>query len=521
VLVLLIAAAVAIFAGGSRLSHREEQVRIARDREPLRLFATAMQEELNRLERLYESHLCRIARNTPTDGNIKILMACSWLEGLRQVSVLPTQTNTHAAPLHVTIDPGAGTGVVFPRPAFIGMERAAGPKLPVIVLPDEVRQAEVHDSGWLDQPGGPPVFWYRRSDDLCIVMSVSRERVAECMNGWMRGWVKQRFVPLEAWAGGDRIVGPGNSVLASVGIGTGKTDRLPDFVLPMNPRFASWQLVSWDGWETKQINDVRTVAASAAMALLVGLLGIGIFVQQRRAAKLAEQRVSFINRVSHELRAPLTNILLNVDLAADDLTEEEGESARRLALVQEEGRRLSRLIDNVLTFSRHEQKRLAMHPRPCVPADIIGAVLEQFSAALERRSVRVELAGMIEESCIFDLDAFSQILTNLVSNVEKYAADGCYLGIASKLEGGRLTVTVTDRGAGIPAGEAEKIFRPFYRLHHEVNEGSTGTGLGLSIARELASRMEGVLRLLPSDTGAVFELTIPVASSVEAGENSA
>jgi signal transduction histidine kinase len=346
-------------------------------------------------------------------------------------------------------------------------------------------------------------------------MSVSRERVAECMNGWMRGWVKQHFVPLEARAGGDRIVGPGNSVLTSVGVGTGKTDRLPDFVLPMNPRFASWQLVSWDGWETKQTNDLRTLAGSAALAILVGLLGIGIFVQQRRALKLAEQRVSFINRVSHELRAPLTNILLNVDLAADDLNEQE-ESLRRLALVQEEGHRLSRLIDNVLTFSRHEQKRLTMHPRPCVPADVIGAVLEQFSAALERRSIRVELVGTIAESCVFDPDAFSQILTNLVSNVEKYAADGAYLGIASKLEGGRLTVTVTDRGAGIPAAEAEKVFRPFYRMRHEVSEGATGTGLGLSIARELASRMGGELRLRPSDIGAVFELWIPIVHNSEA-----
>ena len=126
VLALLTAAAVAIFAGGSRLSHREERVRIARDREPLRLFATSMQEDLNRLERLYESHLCRIARNTPTNDNIRILMACSWLEGLRQVSVLPTQTNTHAAPLHVSIDSGVGAGAVLPRPAFIGMERTGG-----------------------------------------------------------------------------------------------------------------------------------------------------------------------------------------------------------------------------------------------------------------------------------------------------------------------------------------------------------------------------------------------------------
>jgi signal transduction histidine kinase len=287
----------------------------------------------------------------------------------------------------------------------------------------------------------------------------------------------------------------------------------------MNTRFGLWQLLSWDGWETHHSYHTPTLAASAALALLVALLGIGIFVQQRLALKRAAQRVSFINRVSHELRAPLTNILLNVDLAADQVDEPTGEIARRLALVQEEGRRLSRLIDNVLTFSRREQGRLQLHPQSCVPSDVIAAVIEQFAAALERRSIHVELEGGVAEACVFDPDAFAQILTNLVSNVEKYAAEGGFLGIRSRLDGNRLIVAVSDHGSGIPARDAEKIFRPFHRLHNEVNEGVSGTGLGLSIARELASRMGGTLQLLPSDTGAVFELTIPVESNAKATDN--
>jgi signal transduction histidine kinase len=79
-----------------------------------------------------------------------------------------------------------------------------------------------------------------------------------------------------------------------------------------------------------------------------------------------------------------------------------------------------------------------------------------------------------------------------------------------------LIVTVSDRGSGIPAGETEKIFRPFYRLRNEVKEGATGTGLGLSIARDLALRMGGELCWRPSDIGAVFELWIPIDHRAEA-----
>ncbi len=517
VLALLVAAAVVIFVGGSRLSQRQEKVRVERDREPFRLFALSLQGELNRLERLYESHLCRIARNMPVEDCVKIIPACNWLSGLKQVSVLPVRSESPVAPLHVMIDPVAGEGV--PRPAFLGMERDEGLGIPVVVLPDAVRQAEVHDSGWIDQPGSPPLFWYRRSEEACIVMVVKREVVVDCMNQWMREWVKRHYVPMDTDTGGESIMGPGNSLLAGFVAGSRELERAPDFVLPLNQRFASWQLLSWDGWRMRAYSHVPTVAGSAALAVLVALIGAGIFAQQRRELKLAEHRVSFINRVSHELRAPLTNMLLNIDLAADTLENRGGEGARRLDRVREEGRRLSRLIDNVLTFSRHEQGRLELHPRTCIPVDIIDAVVAQFAAALERRSIRVEVEGGSRQPCVLDPDAFAQILTNLVSNVEKFAAGGGYLGVRARLEEGRLLVTVRDRGRGIPADDEDRIFRAFHRLHDETREGATGTGLGLAIARELAERMGGILRLLPSDAGAVFELAIPCTSVPEREES--
>ncbi|HEY2344086.1 MAG TPA: ATP-binding protein, partial [Chthoniobacteraceae bacterium] len=73
----------------------------------------------------------------------------------------------------------------------------------------------------------------------------------------------------------------------------------------------------------------------------------------------------------------------------------------------------------------------------------------------------------------------------------------------------QLLVVVSDTGPGIPAGESERIFQPFERLDIQVTEGVSGTGLGLAISRDLAARMGGSLRLLPSVRGAAFELRIP------------
>ncbi|HET6409906.1 MAG TPA: ATP-binding protein, partial [Chthoniobacteraceae bacterium] len=72
-----------------------------------------------------------------------------------------------------------------------------------------------------------------------------------------------------------------------------------------------------------------------------------------------------------------------------------------------------------------------------------------------------------------------------------------------------FVLTLADNGPGIPAAASERIFQPFERLDSRVTEGVTGTGLGLAIARELAHRMNGSLRLLPSSRGAVFELRVP------------
>ena len=115
-----------------------------------------------------------------------------------------------------------------------------------------------------------------------------------------------------------------------------------------------------------------------------------------------------------------------------------------------------------------------------------------------------------------DADSLRQILGNLLSNIEKYAASGGLADITMAEDDGEITILVKDRGPGIPAREHERIFLPFHRLDDRPSEGVTGTGLGLAIARDLAVAMGGNLRLVPQDgPGATFELRLPSAASAK------
>ena len=501
ILLSLFLLAALIFCGGMRLARQVESVRLARDREALRRFSGELQVELQRLETLYESDLTRLARTGKPYDAFAVREAADQLIGIRQFSLLHRNPKQAGSDIHVQI--GRAVNGHIPIPAFEN-PRGAGIPPSVLLSKEKLFDEQGERSGWIEEPGKPVIFWARVASDEVVALLIDPAAVETAISEWLKAWAEPRFEPVRAGRGPDQFrIGDGKALLTE---GAAVADR-PDLLLPFRSHLGAWELASWDRRVTRVHYDSAVLAASSVLAVCVALLGTVVFEQQRRASALAAQRVSFVNRVSHELRTPLTNILLNVDLASD-LLEDTPEAARRLALVPEEARRLGRLIDNVLTFSRHEQGKLRAEPRACVPASVIRGVVEQFLPSFQRRAVEIRCGGHLTAACLLDADAFAQILANLLSNVEKYAPAGVAT-IDGALVDGTLTVTVTDQGPGIPAEAAERIFFPFERLGSRVNEGANGTGLGLAIARDLAIAMGGSLRLVPSSRGASFELRVP------------
>jgi len=249
-------------------------------------------------------------------------------------------------------------------------------------------------------------------------------------------------------------------------------------------------------------------AALTVLGAAVAGLSYYFYREQSREMHEAAQRVSFVNQVSHELKTPLTNIRMYAELLEKDLDEPDERLQRHLGVIVSESQRLSRLIGNVLTFSRKQRETLELRRKPAVVDDVLRSVLDHFGPALGAKRIEVRFEPGAGDSVSLDADAVEQIIGNLISNVEKYGAEGKRMEIASRRQGDTIEITVADRGPGLPRRERQRIFEPFYRVSNALTEGVSGTGMGLAISRDLARLHGGDLELLASLQGARFRLTL-------------
>jgi signal transduction histidine kinase len=248
--------------------------------------------------------------------------------------------------------------------------------------------------------------------------------------------------------------------------------------------------------------------------LLVAALAWTFFRENAREIRVAQQRVSFVNQISHELKTPLTNIRLYAEMASQRI-EQAGDAIgrRHLSVVETEVARLDRLIQNVLNYARQQRDKLSVQPRPISLDHVVERAVQHWRLLLERKGFELEtnLLGPSEMSA--DPDAIEQILGNLISNVDKYAKYGKWISIRTEQEQekGVARVIVEDRGPGIPTSKRGAVFEPFERLRSDLDEGVSGTGIGLTISRELAELHGGSLEVCPNyKEGARFILTLPL-----------
>ncbi len=507
-----------MLAGGVWMARRTVERRIPADRALLRESAAELQAELSRLDHLFLGHLQRLSGEVARSEPVSFVRPeAEKIEGIRLFSVLTPKAGRGTA---VKL---SGPGTPPPEPEFtLGGKRPTSqfafpvPREPVFST-DEKAPLPATSEGWLGKPGDAWMGWWRRLDETrAMVFVIQGSEVRAAIDRHLTALLPAVWAPVRAAGGMDRMEGPGAKTLAGL---TDAPDHSPDFVVPLASRLGSWQIVSWDRWEARTAFDFLTLAISGTLAIGLALLGWVVAAAQRRALREVTARVSFVNRVSHELGAPLTNLGLYLDLARDSLAAgDSAESARRLAVATEETGRLSRLVANVLTFARGERRSLDLHPSDCRPGEIVRGVLEQFAPALARRSITVETDLDGTAVAHLDPDALAQIAANLISNVEKYAASGSWMRVSLASADGELVLRVADRGPGIPASEAARVFLPFERLDSRLTEGVSGTGLGLAIARDLAGRMEGEV-ILESSEGAGCTFTLRIPASIGAAVN--
>jgi signal transduction histidine kinase len=273
----------------------------------------------------------------------------------------------------------------------------------------------------------------------------------------------------------------------------------PDLTVPLAPNLPHWQMAVYftDVSMTAQSGRGFIVLAGLLLAIFVVAIVLGgslLLWQAHRNMTESRQKTSFVSNVSHELKTPLTSIRMYAELLAAGRIKNPEKKRHYLQVIVAESQRLTRLVNNVLHFSRLEQGRKKYHMEEIDVVKFLLEILETHK--LRFREAGLELKIDVPDHAIIvriDRDAIEQVVLNLMDNALKYAAEGKDLSIRLEVCNGFCELQLMDRGPGVPPTHRAKIFEKFQRMDDSLTTRKPGSGLGLSIARRLMRDMGGDL----------------------------
>jgi signal transduction histidine kinase len=241
-----------------------------------------------------------------------------------------------------------------------------------------------------------------------------------------------------------------------------------------------------------------------------------------RELRIAALRSQFVSSVSHELKTPLTAIRMFAETLLMGRARDGEIAAEYLETIVNESERLTRLLNNVLEFSKLERGTSRFHMAPHAIADVVQRTVRAMSYPLAQQGFT--LSVNVEDGLPpvpMDPDALEQALLNLLTNAMKYSGAARTIGLAVGSREGRLIIDVTDHGLGIAAEDHGRVFEKFYRAATPENRHIPGTGLGLTLVEHIARAHGGVVTLesAPGE-GSRFSLVLPITQA-QAAEASA
>lgn len=234
-----------------------------------------------------------------------------------------------------------------------------------------------------------------------------------------------------------------------------------------------------------------------------------------RLLDLAHERNRFLRHMSHELKTPLANIREGTELLMDGAVGELDSNQREVTgILRENGIKLQRLIENLLSFSAWQTNSIGLETSEFRLRPVVKQVLENQQLTLLSQRVRLDVK--IEDvTLVADRGKLRLILENLLSNAIKYSPKGGAIHIGAHRSGENLVVDVADSGPGIPPEERAHIFDAFYTSRSPKGASVKGTGIGLSVVLEFVSAHGGTVEIVDGTfPGAHFRITMPVRPSV-------
>ncbi len=227
--------------------------------------------------------------------------------------------------------------------------------------------------------------------------------------------------------------------------------------------------------------------------------------------RVEQRRMELIGDVAHELRTPVTVLRGYVEGLVDGVFPPSSETWAKL---DEETRRLSRLVEELQELSRAEAGQLAVSASPVYPSDVVRTVAQRFQTAFEDKGLRLEVAAFEDLPAVLaDPERLVQLLSGILDNALKYTPSPGAVTIAARLEGSGVAFAVRDSGIGVAPEHLPHLFERFYRVDRSRSRGTGGSGVGLTIAHALATAMGGTLGVESTGLGmgSTFTLVLPAA----------
>jgi len=377
------------------------------------------------------------------------------------------------------------------------------------VFPEEQASRLVEKSGWIP--------WFSENR-LCLLGWVQKYE-----KGWVYGIEMELMALLsrlvvdfpEVSQKGVSLIlvdGNGNFMHQSGSLGVDPKDT-PAAVVPISDLLPHWRIAIF-------IDDKGFSTTRGFLYVSVILLGIfiaaivsgGILLTRLtfQTMKTATQKTSFVSSVSHELKTPLTSIRMYAELLTSGRIKDTSKIQTYLSVIVSESGRLTRLINNVLDFSKLEQGKKTYQYKPFEMDRFLSNILKTHSIRIQNKGLDITTRiGEGNFTVKTDPDAMEQVVLNLIDNALKYAGGGKFIKFVLNNSEGFIHLSICDDGPGIPKAQQERIFEKFYRVDNSLTSTQPGSGLGLSIARQILRDLGGDLYLdHSSENGSCFTARI-------------
>lgn len=231
-----------------------------------------------------------------------------------------------------------------------------------------------------------------------------------------------------------------------------------------------------------------------------------------KLSELSELKSNFISNISHELRTPLTHLKGYLNLLADEtlgpLTEDQ---ITALDVLQRSEMRLEQLIEDLIQFSLVSRGELSLNLKPTSVNDLVSTTINRTSKLAKARSVQIKVnLGKNLPLVRADGEKIAWVLLQLQDNAIKFTPQGGIVTMDAYLDGGLVTLAVTDTGIGMAPNRLNEIFEPFHQLDGSDTRAYGGTGLGLALVKKIVDAHGAIMKVQSQiGKGSRFEFSLP------------